>query len=177
MSGRPSWRARAAPAGNVGPSRRRRGRRGVATVEAALAFSLVLIPLCLSVIGIGMALATANRLDRAIQAGLFHAWANPGTPSAWGGPGSTLASQARAQAVTAYGPAAPAASISATPTFNCVTAGYIKVPPPVAYNAACAVGDTLATYLTLTATASISPPGFPGSVAIPLSVSATVRVQ
>jgi Flp pilus assembly protein TadG len=151
-----------------------RHRGGVASVEAALGISLVFIPLLLGIIGLGMALVTANRLDDALQAAVFYAWANPGTASAWGSAGSTSVTGAQAAAAAAYGAGTPAATITVSVAFNCVSSGYLPTQP--ASNYTCPTGQSVATYITTTAHASVTPPGlmFP---AIPLTVSGTARVQ
>ncbi len=158
-------------------SRRLRQRRGVAAVEAALAIALVLIPLCLGAIGLGMALVTVNRLDRALQAAIFYAWANPGSAADWGEADSANLAATRAAAETAYGAAMPGATIDTAVAFYCVSGGYTQVPPAIAYNAACQAGQSIATYLTVIARASVVPPGVPLAAAIPLTVTGTVRVR
>ena len=159
------------------PPRRRRPNLGVASIEAALGIALVLLPLCLGVIGLGMALVTADRLDRALQAAAFYAWANAGTPSGWGSQGSTSLAGARNAALAAYGAGAPAATVTASVAFYCVSGGYTQMPPAVSAATACQAGQSLATYLTVAATASVMPPGMPLAPAIPLTVRGTVRVQ
>lgn len=160
----------ASPAWNVA-----RNRRGVAGLEAALGVALVFIPLSFGVIGLGMALVTANRLDCALQAVVFYAWANPGTPAGWGAQGSTSVTAARNAAVAAYGSSAPIATITVAASFECVSSGYLQTGPPNNYT--CPAGQSVATYLTTTASASVSPPGMPSVAAIPLSVTGTARVQ
>ncbi|HTW71077.1 MAG TPA: hypothetical protein VME47_14400 [Acetobacteraceae bacterium] len=157
--------------------RARAGRRGVVSIEAALAIALVLLPACLGVIGLGMALTAANRLDRAVQAAVFYAWANQGTATGWGSVGSTSLAGAQNAAVASYGTAAPTATITTSVAFYCVTGGYAQVPPAVTDTTACPAGESLAAYLTVAASASVTPPGMPSATAIPLSVTGTVRVQ
>jgi Flp pilus assembly protein TadG len=152
-----------------------RHRSGVASIEAALGIALVLLPLCLGVIGLGMALVTANRLDCALQAAVFYAWANPGTPTGWGSVGSASVTAARNAAVAAYGSSAPSATITVSVAFDCVSSGYLKTQPPTGYT--CPAGQSVATYLTVTASTSVAPPGMPVAPAIPLSVTGTARVQ
>jgi len=162
----------------------RRGKRhirgacgGVVSIEAALAISLVLMPMCLGTIGLGMALTAAARLDHAIQAAAFYAWANQGTAPSWGAANSATLAGAQSAAVAAYGTAAPAATITTAVAFYCVTSGYVQMPPAVTDTTACPAGESLATYLTIAASTSVTPPGMPDATAIPLSVTATVRVQ
>ena len=157
--------------------RRAAGQRGFASVEAALAIALVLLPVCLGVIGLGMALTAADRLDRAVQAAAYYAWANQGTAAGWGSVGSASLTGAQNAAVAAYGTAAPAATITASVAFYCVTGGYTRVPPAVTDTTACPAGEALATYLTVVASTTVTPPGMPTAPAIPVSVSGTVRVQ
>ena len=152
-------------------------RRGVVSIEAALAIALVLLPVCLGVIGLGMALTAADRLDRAVQAAAFYAWANQGTATAWGSAGSASLAAAQSAAVASYGTAAPTATIATSVAFYCVSSGYAQVQPAVTDTTACSSGETLATYLTVAASASVTPPGMPSATAIPLSVTGTVRVQ
>jgi Flp pilus assembly protein TadG len=150
-------------------------RRGTASIEAALGIALVLIPLVLGVSGVGMALMTANRLDQALQAAVFYAWANPGTPAAWSAQGSSAAAAA-GTALAAYGAATPAATVTASVAYYCVSGGYTQVPPAVTSTTTCPSGQSLATYLTVTATASVISLGAPLPAVIPLVVSGTVRV-
>ncbi|HUB14312.1 MAG TPA: hypothetical protein VMB34_20340 [Acetobacteraceae bacterium] len=160
-----------------GAQSRWRERRGVVSVEAALAIALVLIPLCLGVIGLGMAMTVAVRLDRAVQAAVYYAWANQGTALAWGSVGSTSLAGAQNAAVAAYGTVEPAATITASVGFYCVSGGYVPVQPAVTNTTACPAGESLATYLTIATSTSVTPPGMPNATAIPLSVTGTVRVQ
>ena len=156
---------------------RRANCRGTASIEAALAILLVLLPTCLGVIGLGMAATAADRLDRALQAGVFYAWANPGTPSGWGSVGSASLAGARTAALTAYGSGRPDATVTTSAQFYCVSNGFTPVTPAVSATAACPAGQTLATYVTVVASASVLPPGLPVAPAIALSVTGTVRVQ
>ncbi|HVC61983.1 MAG TPA: hypothetical protein VND19_16680 [Acetobacteraceae bacterium] len=153
------------------------GRAGVASIEAALGIALVLVPLCLGVIGLGMALEVVDRLDRALQAAAFYAWANPGTPAGWGSADSASLAGARGAALSAYGDAGPSPTVTAAVVFYCVSGGYIPVQPAVSYATTCATGLSLAAYLTVAASTSVTPPGLPVAPAIPLSVTGTVRVQ
>lgn len=154
-----------------------RGNRGVASIEAAFGISLVLIPVCLGVIGLGLALTTAERLDSAVQAATFYAWANQGTPSGWGSAGSASLAGAQSAAVAAYGTGGPGATITTSVAFYCVASGYSRVAPAVTDTTACPAGELLAVYLTISASASVTPPGMPSATVIPLSVSGTVRVE
>ena len=154
-----------------------RGNRGIASIEAALAISLVLVPVCLGVIELGVALAAVERLDSAVQAAAFYAWANQGTPSGWGSLGSASLAGAQSAAAAAYGTSGPAATITASVAFYCVANGYSQVQPAVTDATACPAGESLAVYLTTAASTSVSVPGMAHTTVIPLSVSGTVRVQ
>jgi hypothetical protein len=156
-------------------ARNPRHRRGVASLEAALAISVVLVPFCFGVIGLDQAMVAATRLDRALQAAVFYAWANPGTPAGWGSTGSSSVTGANNAAVAAYGTRAPSATFTVTVAFECVSAGYLQTQPPTNYT--CPAGQSVATYLTLTAHTSVTPPGVPQAASIPLSVTGTARVQ
>lgn len=155
----------------------RNGRAGVVSVEAALAIALVLLPACLGVIGLGMALTAADRLDHAVQSAAYYAWANQGSATDWGSAGSSSLAGAQNAAVAAYGTAAPAATIAVSVAFYCVTDGYEPVAPAVTDTTACPSGEALATYLTIAASTSVTPPGLPSAATIPLAVNGTVRVR
>ena len=146
-----------------------RTRRGSASVEAALSIALVLMPLTLGMIDFGEAIDQTSRLDRAYDAALYYAWANPGNVNT-----ANLQSAAKA----AYGSASPTLTVNASAACWCVTGGYTKAAA-VACTATCPSGQSLASYLTIsTAVQFTLPADFPG-VASPMSlaVQGTVRTQ
>jgi Flp pilus assembly protein TadG len=147
----------------------RLGRRGSASVEAALAVSLVLIPLALGTADVGATLATASHLDRALQSAIFHVWANPSS--------YTAASITQA-ASASYGTTAPTLSVSSSKACSCVTSFYNPVAG-IACTASCPTGQTRAVYLTIGVSTSYTLPApIPGLASPrPLSVQGTVRVQ
>ena len=78
----------------------RRDRRGVVAIEAAIALALVVVPTVLTLFDLGGVLETRLRVDRALQAGMFAAWAISGatagqiTQAAAAGAGNTSAGTA-----------------------------------------------------------------------------------
>ena len=144
-------------------------RHGSATVEAALAISLVLLPLTLGMIDFGEAIAETARLDRAYDAALYYIWANPG---------SVTAATIQQAAQSAYGTAAPTLSVSASTACWCVSASYVKAGAATC-TATCPTGQTLAAYLTLSTTAQFPlPTPFPGLASpMNLAVQGTVRTR
>jgi Flp pilus assembly protein TadG len=147
----------------------RSDRRGSAGVEAALAVSLVLVPLSLGMADMGATLATSTRLDRALQSALFHVWANPGSYT------SSSISQA---ASASYGSVGPTLSVTSSTACSCVSSSYNPIAS-VACTASCPTGQTRATYLTIGASTSYTLPApIPGVTSPrPLSVQGTIRVQ
>ncbi|MBV8915291.1 MAG: hypothetical protein JOZ05_19910 [Acetobacteraceae bacterium] len=145
------------------------GRRGSASVEAALAVSLVLIPLALGMADVGATLATSSRLDRAIQSAIFHVWANPSS--------YTAASISQA-ASASYGTAAPTLTVTSSTACSCVALSYNPVAS-VACTDTCPTGQTRATYLTIGASASYTLPAPIPGLTSPwaLSVQGTIRLQ
>ena len=124
------------------------GRRGVAGVEAALAIGLLLLPLSLGMMDLGTEIAATARLDRALQAATFYAWAYPGAFT-------TAALQNAAK--TGYGPASPPVTVNASTACSCVTALY-SATGAVACNGACPAGQQVAGYTTITASISLPLP-------------------
>jgi Flp pilus assembly protein TadG len=151
------------------PARLLRDRRGVAATEAAFATSLVLIPLSLIAIAYGAALADGARLDRALQAAIYYVWNNP---TGFTTNGITNAAQA------AFGTAAPTLTVNASSACSCVSSGY-SIVSSVACNGSCPNNETVATYLTITASASFTLPVTVSYLASPLSqsVSGTIRTK
>lgn len=145
------------------------GRRGSASVEAALAVSLLLVPLALGMADIGAILSTSTRLDRALQSAIFHVWANPTSYT------GTSISQA---ASASYGTAAPTLSVTSSTSCSCVSSSYSPVAT-VACTGACPTGQTRATYLTIGASTSFTLPApLPGLPSpSPLSAQGTIRIQ
>jgi len=149
-------------------------RRGAIAVETALSFSLVLLPLFLGAADVAVLLATRFRLEAAVRNAVFYAYS----------------SAANAQSVTGienaatsgYGSGGPALTV-ATPTFAyyCIEANGTEATgtEESGSSASCPTGQSLATWLTVSVSASASLPvtiaPFPATV--PLGASATVRVN
>jgi hypothetical protein len=144
-------------------------RRGSASVEAALAVSLVLVPLSLGMADMGATLATSTRLDRALQSAVFHVWANPTSYTA-----ASIAQAANAS----YGSAGPTLNLTSSTACSCVASSYNPMSS-VACTGSCPTGQTRATYLTIGASTSYALPApIPGlSSPRALSVQGTIRVQ
>lgn len=145
-------------------------RRGVVSVEAALALALVVLPLLFGMFDLGSALTTRLRVDRALQAGLFGAWGIAGAST-------TQVAQA---AVAGAGTGSPAVSATAAIACYCLSpTATVQGASAVACTATCPAGDVLGDWLSLTtsAPASLAFP-IPGlAAALPLSATATVRIQ
>jgi Flp pilus assembly protein TadG len=146
-----------------------RDRAGIAAVEAALATGIILIPLTLGVIAYGAVLANEARLDRALQSATYYVWNNM---SGFTTAGITTAANA------GFGSAAPTPTVTTSTTCKCVSSGYNPVST-VACTGTCSSGQTLASYLTITITASFTLPVTVSYLASPLSqsVSGTIRTQ
>ncbi|GAN76612.1 hypothetical protein [Acidisphaera rubrifaciens] len=144
-------------------------RRGTATVEAAMALAFIIVPLCLGTADLALAVTTANRIDRALEAALFYLWANPGTATAAG---------ALAAADASWGTTTPALTVTVSTACGCVSGGY-QPAGSVACTGTCPAGETLAGYTTVIASTSVTLPfPLPGlASAYAPSVAATVRTQ
>ena len=143
-------------------------RRAVASVEAALALALVLLPLLLGLFDLGTALTTRVRLDRAVQAGLFYAWGTSGA-------GTAAIAQA---AVAGYGGGKPTLTASAGMACYCLApTGTRASGTAVACTDSCPSGEVLGVWLTLTATAPVVLPFPLPGVASPLTLAATSTVR
>ncbi len=157
-----------------GPVRLLRDRRGAAAVEAVLVISLVLAPLCLGVAAYGIVLVDTARLDRALQAALFYVWSNP--------TGFTTSGIQTAAAAgydgTSYASASPALTVNATTACYCVSSSAIK-GASVSCTGTCTTGQTLGTYVTVTASATFRLPVVVHAMSSLLTqtVSGTVRTQ
>lgn len=116
-------------------------RSGSASVEAALAISLVLIPLCLGTVDMAATLAITARMDRAIEAAVYYVWANPTSSN------TTNIQQA---ASAAYGAASPTLTVSSSTSCSCVSNSYLPVKS-ISCSSTCPTGQTRASYLTITA--------------------------
>jgi len=154
-----------------------RDRRGVAAVEMALVSTFILIPVTVLVIESGQALLTQYRLSRGLHAGLMYAWELPSNATL-----SQIQSAASSgfQATTAPGYASTTVTPVASFSYYCVdpTVG-IHYGAAQAANATCSGSQVLATYVSLTLTASL-PLIFPiymGSTNWSLNVAGTVRTS
>jgi hypothetical protein len=152
----------------------RKNRRGAAAIEAALVIGLVLVPLCLGVAAYGLVLVDTARLDRALQAGLFYVWSNP---TGFTTPGLQTAAAAGYDG-TSYATASPALTVGAATACKCVSSGYSPVSA-VSCTGSCPSGQTVATYVTVAASATFTLPIVVRSLISPLtqSVSGTVRTE
>lgn len=146
-------------------------RRGAVAVEAALAITLVLVPLCLGAADLGVVFTTQARLDQAMQAAVFAAWGN-----AAGASPSVL----QAVVTQAYGAAPPSLAMT-TPSLACVCltiASGQETSTPTNCGASCASGQA-AVYLSLSLSTAVTLPvplpALPPAIA--LSSGGTVRVQ
>ena len=151
-------------------------RRGTATIEAAMALAFIIVPLCLGTADLALAVTTANRIDRALEAALFYLWANPGNATAGG---------VQSAAAASWGGNTPPLTVGMSIACSCVSGGYqpagsVACPAAGGTGAgSCPAGQTLATYATVTAATTVTLPfplpGMPSAYAP--SVSATVRTQ
>jgi Flp pilus assembly protein TadG len=147
-----------------------RDRTGVAATEAALATSIVLIPLSLGIIDYGALVADEARLDRALQSAVYYVWNNP--------TGFTTAG-IQSAAAAGFGTASPTVTVTASSSCQCVSNGYSPVGGTVSCSATCPSGEALASYLTITATATFTLPVTVPTLASSLtrSVSGAIRTQ
>ncbi|MDE2580749.1 MAG: pilus assembly protein [Rhodospirillales bacterium] len=160
------------PGGAARAGVRRRGldRRGAASIEAALALALVVLPMLLGLFDLGTALTLRLRVDRALQAGMFAAWALSG-PSA---------AQIVPAAVAGGGSFGPAISAQVGFSCDCLPAtGTLAQATPVACTDACPSDQVAGEWMSLTTRGSASLPfPLPGLVSpLVLSATATVRMQ
>ncbi len=149
-----------------------RDRRGVVAIEAAIALALVVVPTVLALFDLGGLLETRLRVDRALQAGMFAAWAISGAS----------ASQITGAAVAGAGNANGSPTVSATASFT-----YLCLAPTGTYasgsaaasGTACPSGQVLGEWAAITASAAVTL-AFPlPGVASPMTLTATglTRVQ
>ena len=149
-------------------------RRAAVAVESALTFSLILLPLFLGAADAAVLLAVQFRLEEAVHNALFYAYASAAN--------ATSPSGIENAATEGYGSDGPALTV-ATPSY-----AYYCIEPDGteatgteenSSSASCPSGQSLATWLTVTVSATVSLPvsiaPFPDSV--PLSAGATVRVN
>jgi len=149
-------------------------RTGVASLEAALLTSLLLVPMLGGAADAGLLLDAWGKVTRAEQAGLL---------SAWGSGASPATIQAAAQ--TAYGSASPAPTIP-LPTVACyclpsATAYSRGNASAVSCSTTCASGNALTQFATVSVSTTVTLPlplpliGFASPFAI--SATATARLQ
>lgn len=148
----------------------RRDRRGVVAIEAAIVLALVLLPVTLGLFDLGAALTTRLRVDRALQAGLFAAWAMTG-PSA-----AALTQAASAGAGSGANPVSARASFA---WFCLSPTGTMASGTAASGTATCPDGQVLGEWVRLTASATVALPfPLPGMPSfLPISAAGTSRVQ
>ncbi len=122
-------------------------RRASVAVEAAIVFSVFLVPLICGLAGAGQAIALHVRLDRALHAAMFYVWATPGA--------STASVQNAAQAGfgpdTLTGNTATSACYCMAPDGTRASAGAA-----VTCSTVCSSGLVLATFITTTVSATVA---------------------
>jgi Flp pilus assembly protein TadG len=159
------------------PARLWRDRGGVAATEAALAISLVLVPLALGVIDVSLAIVDTARLDRALQAAVFYVWNNPTSFNVNPLPTATTSALSTA-ATNGYGSNSPTLTVSAATACMCVSSGYIQ-GAAVSCTGSCSAGQTVAMYATITVSATFTLPvtlPYVGS-SVAQSLSGVIRTQ
>ena len=134
-----------------------------------MGISIVLLPLCLAAVNVAETQATAARMDRALQAAIYYVWTNSSTYTT---------SNAQSAARAAYGSASPTLTVNASTSCSCVTSGY-KFSSSVACTSTCPANQSVAKYVTVTASATYTLPAsfptLPSSES--LNVTGVVRIQ
>lgn len=148
----------------------RHDRRGVVSIEAALALTFMLMPIMLGSTQFAFIFRTQSRLDTALQAGLQNVWAT--------GTASDTAIKGAANANWGSNP--PALNVvSAVAAYYCNKSDGTHASGPTTSAATCPSGQTAATYVTLNMwavpPAVVTLPGIP--MPSRLSAMATVRMQ
>jgi Flp pilus assembly protein TadG len=148
-------------------------RAGVVSVELALLASLVLVPMTLGAIDAGQLVMSRARLDQALHAALFYAWANGG---------AVTVANVQTIAGSGYGNSSPQPTVTATITQYCIVpaTGYPATgTPQQPSNGSCQSGQVVETYLAVNAsvivTLPFTLPFFTSPVT--LSVSGRARIQ
>jgi Flp pilus assembly protein TadG len=161
-------RARSLPA-RLLPARLLRDRAGVAAIEATITIGLILAPLSLGVIDYATALTDMVRLDQALQSAVYYVWNNQ---TGYTNAGITAAADA------GFGAAAPTPTVTTTTACSCVSSGYSKVSS-VSCAGSCPTNQTVATYLTITVSASFTLPVTVPTLTSPWaqSLSGTIRIK
>jgi Flp pilus assembly protein TadG len=148
----------------------RRDRRGVVAIEAAIALALVVVPTVLTLFDLGGVLETRLRVDRALQAGMFAAWAISGATA-----GQITQAAAAGAGNTSAGP-----SVSATASFSylCLApTGTYGSGSPASAGTACPSGQVLGEWVTIATSAAVSLPFPLPGVASPMTLTATGRTR
>ena len=149
-------------------------RRGVIAVETALTFSLFFLPLFLGGADVAVLMGTQLQLQAAVRNEIFYAYSSSSN--------ATNTAGIEAAATVAYGTGGPTLSV-ATPTYAyyCIAPNGTEATGAAESSSSvtCPNGETLATWLTVSvsATASLPVSIAPFSATMPLSASATVRVN
>jgi Flp pilus assembly protein TadG len=149
-------------------------RRAAVAVESALTFGLILVPLFLGAADAAVLLAAQSRLEAAVHSALFYAYASAAN--------ATSPSGIENAATEGYGSFGPALTV-ATPAYAyyCIEPNGTEATGTEegSSSASCPSGQSLATWLTVSVSATVSLPvsiaPFPDSVK--LAASATVRVD
>ena len=124
-----------------------KNRDGAVSVELALIASLVLLPMTIGAVDAAQIITTRARLDQALHEAMFYAWANGGSVTA------------SAVQTTAASASAPQPSVTASITQYCITpaTGYPSSGSPnLPNNGSCSNGQSLESYLSVTASASVT---------------------
>jgi Flp pilus assembly protein TadG len=160
--------------------RRRHGRgvladlRGAVAVESALTFSLLLLPLFLGGADVAMLMGTQLRLQAAVRNAVFYAYASSSN--------ATDATAIENAATAGYGSGGPTLTV-ATPSYAyyCIapTGTEATGTAESSSSANCPSGQSLATWLTVSVSATVALPFTvaPFAASMPLSAGATVRVN
>lgn len=149
-------------------------RRAAVAVESALTFSLVLVPLFLGAADAAVLLAAQFRLEAAVHNALFYAYASAAN--------ATNPAGIENAATEGYGSGGPTLTV-ATPSYayDCIAPDGTEATgtEESSSSASCPSGQSLATWLTVSVSATVSLPvsiaPFPDGVK--LAASATVRVD
>jgi Flp pilus assembly protein TadG len=148
-----------------------RDRRGSVTVESALVFTFVLMPMMVLGIGFGLALTAWSQVNLVEQSVMYMVWNNPATATA---------AQISSFVQASYGAAKPAVTVNASTACYCIApTGTRTAGTSVSCSGSCSNGQVLATYLQVTVAATQVLP-----MSVPLldnpfvaSASGTVRIQ
>jgi Flp pilus assembly protein TadG len=125
-------------------------RRGVATVEMAVASSLFLIPMLGGGVGFAQAISLQLQLDRALQGALLTAYKNASAQTT-----STVSSNMTTALRNAYGSTAP--TVTASLRYYCMAATATRSGSGSATSPTCTSPNIVATYVTVSASVTFTP--------------------